>query len=107
MHHNTSHIREVFLYIIFDLVRDEMSLANSLLSVNEDMELDDTVKSTLACDTKIHILYISIRRYRSADTILEFSILDLIEEFTHRRPTDMIDIVTHEQGCYKSRVVSC
>jgi len=60
MHHNTSHIREVFLYVIFDLVCDEVSLADSLLSVDEDMELDDTVESTLARDTDIHILDVRV-----------------------------------------------
>lgn len=60
MYHNTSHIREVFLYTILDLMCNKVSFADGLLSVDEDMELDDTVESTLARDTDIHILDVRI-----------------------------------------------
>ncbi len=56
MYHDTSHIREVFLDIILDLVCDEVSYTNSLLAIDEDMELNDTIEATLTCDTEIHIL---------------------------------------------------
>ena len=107
MHHDTSHIREVFLYVVFDLMRDQVTFANRLFSIHEKMEFDDTIESAFSSNATIHIFDTRILTDDGPDTVLEFRILDLIEELADRRPTDVIDIVTHEQSSDEGRPVSC
>ena len=56
MDHDTLHIGEVFFDICLDHMRDEVSLSDTFLTVDEDVYLGDPIESTLADDTTIGVL---------------------------------------------------
>jgi hypothetical protein len=106
MDDNIVYIFEVFFEFVLDLMCDQMPCPNGLLSIHEDMELNDTIESALAHDTSIDVFDVFIFGYDSSDCLLHIWIIDLIEEFSDGRPTDMVDIVTHEHGSDEGRPVS-
>ncbi len=55
MHHDTRYIGKYLLDLALHLMSDEMSLTDGLFSIDEEMQLDDTVESTLSDDTRIDI----------------------------------------------------
>jgi hypothetical protein len=107
MDDDTRYIGKSFFNIILDLMCDDVSLPDSLFPIDKEMELDDTVESTLADDTGIDIENGWIRSYDSPDSLLHIRIDDLIEQLPHSRPTDVIDVVAHKKGCDQGCPVSC
>lgn len=107
MYHDTLHICKVFFDIILYLMSDEVSLADSLFPIDKDMEFDNTVESALSHNTGIDIFDSLISCYGVPDGLFHIRIVDLIEEFADRWPTDMVDVVTHKSSCYECCPVSC
>jgi hypothetical protein len=65
--YDTGYIGELFLDLIFDLVGDDMSLADGLFSIDEEMEFHDPIESALAYDTGIDIFDGCIASYDDSD----------------------------------------
>jgi hypothetical protein len=107
MDNDARYIGKSFFDIILDLMCDDMSLPNRLFSIDEEMELDNTIESTLADDTGIDIEYFFVLRYIGADSGFHIRIIHFIEELTDRRPTDMIDVVAHKKRREQSCPISC
>ncbi len=86
---------------------DEVSLTNSLFSIDEEMELGYTIESTLPDNTSIYMFDGFIFCYDSPDCLFHIWIVHLIEELTDRWPANMVYIVAHEHSGYECRPVSC
>jgi hypothetical protein len=67
MDDDIGYIGECLLDIILDLMCYEVSLTDRLFPIDEEMEFDDTVKSTLADDTGIDIFDGFISCYDTPD----------------------------------------
>ena len=60
MDYDSLRIRVSLADIIFDLMSNQVSLSHCFLSVDEKMEFDDTIESTLSHDTYIDMLDLSV-----------------------------------------------
>lgn len=98
MDHDALHIREALLDRLFRGMGDEVSGSHRDLTIHEQVEIDDPIESTLASDADIYIFDICIFSEECTDRPLELRIIDFIEEFSHRGPPDVIDIIAHEEA---------
>lgn len=96
MYDDTLRTWECFLDLGLNLMSDEMSCTYSDLTIDEEMELDDTVKSTFSHDADIYIFDSCDPTRESAHCSFHIGIDDFVEELAHRRPSDMVDIVAHK-----------
>ena len=71
----------------------EMSIPDCLLTIDQEMELNDTIKSTLTNNASIDILYIFIFFNKFSDSSFHPSIIAFVEEFTDSSPSNMVYIV--------------
>lgn len=107
MHHNTLNIFKVFFDLGFYLMSNNVSCTNGYLTINQEMKLDNAVKSALSNNTDVDIFDVWIILYCLVKVSLHRWITRLIEELTHRRPSDMIDIVHHEEARNDCCIVDC
>ncbi len=83
-----------------------MSFSHCFFTINEKMELYNTIKSTLSNKTEVNMFNSFIFLDQFANSNFHICIIAFIEKFTHRRPTNMIYIITHETRSKESSPIS-
>lgn len=81
---------------IFDSMSYKMSFSHRFLSIDQEMEFDNTIKSTLTNNTTIDMLYVFVFFYKFTDRSFHLSIIAFIEELANSWPSNMVYIVTHK-----------
>ncbi len=89
------HIWIFFFDSIFDSMGNQVSFSNCFLSINQEMELYNAIKSTFSNKTEIDMFDHTMLINEIDDRCFHIWIIAFIEELSDSWSTNVIYIVTH------------
>ncbi len=105
MHNDASNILEAFFDLCFNTMGYTMSFSYWHFPIDKEMEFYKSIKSALAYQTDINMFDFCILENTISDLAFEFRITWLIKEFSHRWPSNMIDIIEHKYACNNCGII--